>query len=387
MSDIQLGLCCINTVLRARKPTIYCSRTCRLDTYNKKGSGYAKELSVLNISDIPKLVDWNIQNNIFVLRLSSDMFPHSVNPRCDGYTLDYCNDQLAEIGQYCRDRNVRLTFHPGQFNVIGSPKDLVFQNTLLDLERHCDILDRMGCDQNSIMVIHGGGVYGDKEKTIKRWCDNFLRLPERVRNRLVLENCEKNFNIEDCLRVSKIVNIPIVFDTHHFDCYKLLHPEEKFKEARAYMLPVLTTWRRRNIKPKFHVSEQGSGRIGHHSDYIENIPDYLLEIPKKYHTKIDIMIEAKMKEQAILRLHEKYAKELQIPPYDTHNNINTTTEDDNADNDNSDSDNSNNDNNDNDNDEMFQSFSNMEINNDDHIDNEQEQSSPKELPDDDMDTD
>ncbi len=315
MSDIQLGLCCINTVLRARKPTIYCSRTCRLDTYNKKGSGYAKELSVLNISDIPKLVDWNIQNNIYVLRLSSDMFPHSVNPRCDGYTLDYCNDQLVEIGQYCRDRNVRITFHPGQFNVIGSPTDLVFQNTLIELERHCDILDRMDCDQNSVMVIHGGGVYGDKEKTINRWCENFMRLPERVRNRLVLENCEKNFNIKDCLRVSKIVNIPVVFDTHHFECYKLLHPEEVFKEPRMYMLPVLTTWRKRGIKPKFHVSEQGIGRVGKHSDYIETIPDYLLEIPKKYQTKIDIMIEAKMKEQAILRLHEKYAKELQIPSY------------------------------------------------------------------------
>jgi len=321
MSDIQLGLCCINTVLRARKPTIFCSRTCRLDTIKSKGIEFAKDLSVQNISDIPKLVDWNIQNNIYVLRLSSDMFPHSVNPRCDGYDLDYCVGQLKSIGDYCRERNVRLTFHPGQFNVIGTPNDLVFQNTLHDLERHCDILDLMGCDHNSVMVIHGGGVYGDKKKTIDRWCENFMILPERLRNRLVLENCEKNFNIYDCLEVSKRVNIPIVFDTHHFECYKLLHPEEVFKEPRMYMLPVLTTWRKRGIKPKFHVSEQGSGRVGHHSDFIETIPDYLLEIPKKYHTKIDIMIEAKKKEQAILRLHEKYAKELQIIPYNNEEEI------------------------------------------------------------------
>ena len=354
----------------------------------RKVLGYAKELSVLNISDIPKLVDWNIQNNIFVLRLSSDMFPHSVNPRCDGYTLDFCNDQLAEMVNIVATAMCVLLFTLVNSMLSVHLQILYFKIHYRLRERHCDILDRMGCDQNSIVVIHGGGVYGDKEKTIKRWCDNFMRLPERVRNRLVLENCEKNFNIEDCLRVSKIVNIPIVFDTHHFDCYKLLHPEEKFKEARAYMLPVLTTWRKRNIKPKFHVSEQGDGRMGKHSDYIENIPDYLLEIPKKYHTKIDIMIEAKMKEQAILRLHKKYAKELQIPPYDTYNNINTSKEDDNSDNDNNNNNDSDNaDNADNDNDEMFQSFSNMEINNDDNIDNEQEQSSPKELPDDDMDTD
>ena len=72
------------------------------------------------------------------------------------------------------------------------------------------------------------------------------------------------------------------------------------------MHAVLETWWRRNIKPKFHVSEQGSGRTGHHSDYIEVIPEYLLEIPEKYGIDIDIMIEAKMKEQAIFKLYTKY---------------------------------------------------------------------------------
>ena len=315
MSNIQLGLCCINTLLRSQKPTVFCSRTCRLNTILEKGIQHAKDLSIYNVSDITKLVDWNLENNIYVLRLSSDMFPHSANPRCDGYDLEYCDTELKHVGQYCRDRNVRITFHPGQFNVIATPNSIIFGNTLNELQHHADILDRMEMNQDSVMVIHGGGVYGDKPKTIARWCENFQKLPENVRRRLVLENCEKNFNIEDCLHVSKITGVPVVFDTHHFECYKLLHPEEVFKEAHQYMLAILTTWRKRGIKPKFHVSEQGSGRVGHHSDYIETIPQYLLDIPKKYHTKIDIMIEAKMKEQAILRLHKKYAVELQIPQH------------------------------------------------------------------------
>ena len=62
----------------------------------------------------------------------------------------------------------------------------------------------------------------------------------------------------------------------------------------------------KNIKPKFHISEQGSGRCGHHSDYIETIPNYLLEIPEKYNTEFDILVEAKMKEQAIFKLYRKY---------------------------------------------------------------------------------
>ena len=118
------------------------------------------------------------------------------------------------------------------------------------------------------MVVHGG-LYGNKEETIKRWCKQYKLLPENVKNRLVLENCEKCFSIEDCLRISKEVNIPVVFDTHHYQCYNLLHPENQMKPADEYISDILDTWKRRGIKPKFHVSEQGSGRTGHHSDLLK----------------------------------------------------------------------------------------------------------------------
>ena len=98
----------------------------------------------------------------------------------------------------------------------------------------------------------------------------------------------------------------MVFDTHHYECYNILHPEETSLPPEKYIKDILETWKKRNIKPKFHVSEQGSGRCGHHSDYIESLPKYLLEIPKKYNQYIDIMIEAKKKEQAIFKLYEKY---------------------------------------------------------------------------------
>ena len=163
---------------------------------------------------------------------------------------------------------------------MSSPNPNVFKNTFNDLKYHADLLDLVG-HKNSVMVVHGGGIYGNKKKSKEDWCINFNRLPENVKNKLVLENCEKNFNIEDCLEISKKINIPVVFDTHHFECYKLLHPKETFKKPECYMSLILETWNRRNIKPKFHVSEQGAGRCGHHSDFIEEIPQYLLDIPKK----------------------------------------------------------------------------------------------------------
>jgi UV DNA damage endonuclease len=121
-----------------------------------------------------------------------------------------------------------------------------------------------------------------------------------------LENCEKNFSIEDCIEISKRVGVPVVLDTHHYDCYCQLHPKETFQPPSEYIPDILASWSRRGIKPKFHVSEQGTGKCGHHSDFIEVIPDYLLEIPEKYGVEVDIMIEAKMKEQAIFKLYEKY---------------------------------------------------------------------------------
>ena len=169
-----------------------------------------------------------------------------------------------------------------------------------------EVLDLMELDANSVIVVHGGGIYGDKDKTINRWCQQFYQLPENVQRRLVIENCERCFSIEDCLQVSSKINIPVVFDTHHFECYQQIHPDQTFHPPDFYIPDILKTWSNRNIKPKFHISQQGEGKIGHHSDFISEIPDYLLNIPEKFNQNIDIMVEAKMKEQAIFKLYHRY---------------------------------------------------------------------------------
>ena len=309
MSDnkpIQLGLCCLNTVLRLKKPPVFASRSIILKTFEDKGFEHLREKIIQNLRDVLTIMDWNERHGIKVYRLSSEMFPHLSNPEAPNYTIDFAKDLLVEIGNRSRKYNQRLTFHPGQYNVIGTPNPDIFAKTSLDLGCHANILDEMGVGKDSVIVIHGGGVYGDKETTKDRWCEQFNYLPENVKRRLVLENCEKNFSVVDCLEVSDKINIPVVFDTHHFECYKLLHPGERFEDPDIYIHAVLETWWRREIKPKFHVSEQGKGRTGHHSDYIETIPNYLMEIPDKFGCNIDIMIEAKMKEQAIFTLYKKY---------------------------------------------------------------------------------
>ena len=303
---IQLGLCCLNIELREKKPTIFSSRRVTLKTLEEKGIDNLKNKIINNMNDVLKMIQWNEDNGIKVFRLSSEIFPHYSNKKAEDYTLDFAVNLLKEIGKRSKEFNQRLTFHPGPYNCLGSLHEDVIEQTIRDLKYHADLLDIMELDQNSVMVIHGGGVYKDKEKTIERWCNNYDKMPENIKRRLVLENCEKNFSIEDCLKVSEKVNVPIVFDTHHYDCYNKLHPTEKFENPEYYIPKILETWNRQDIKVKFHVSEQGSGKIGHHSDYVETLPKYLLEIPEKYGQSIDIMIEAKMKEKSIKKLYDKY---------------------------------------------------------------------------------
>ena len=304
--DIQLGLCCLNITLRESKPTIFSSRRVILKTLELKGIDNLKSKIIQNLEDVLKMMDWNEANGIKVFRLSSELFPHYTNSKAESYTLDFAKDLLKMIGDKSKLYNQRLTFHPGQYNCLASLNSDVIIQTVRDLKYHSDVFDMMGVGDDSVMVIHGGGIYKDKCATIERWCNNYLALPENIKKRLVLENCEKVFSIVDCLFISDKVNIPIVFDIHHFNCYKLLHSNEEFLDASDYIPKILETWSRRGIKPKFHISEQGAGRIGHHSDYISEIPEYLLEIPERYNVKIDIMIEAKKKEKAIMELYKKY---------------------------------------------------------------------------------
>mgnify|MGYP002009679067 CR=1 FL=1 len=302
---VQLGLCCMNTTLKKESPPVYCSRRIIVRIIDEKGIQELKKRILKNLTDLVTMLVWNEDNGIRVFRLSSELFQHKTNPKVPDYDYDFALPLLKLIGDFAKRYGHRLTFHPGQYNILGSPKQKVVDQTIKDLTYHAEVLDLMELGKDSVMVIHGGGLYGDKLGAKIRWADRYNELPENIQRRLVLENCERSYSIKDCLEISDHTGVPIVFDTHHHDCYLKLHPDEEFEPVENYIKRILDTWTN-GRRPKFHVSEQGTGKIGHHSDYIEIIPDYLLNIPEKYGIKIDIMIEAKMKELSIQKLYEKY---------------------------------------------------------------------------------
>ena len=301
---VQLGLCCINNALK--KDGIFCNRKPNRKTIQSKGIEYLYGECRKNLEDIIELIKWNSDHGFRVFRMCSGLLPHYTDPEIDfGSGMGIFQDLFLEIGKTARFYKQRLTFHPDQFNILSSPdeRDHIVIKTIRELDYQAEMLDRMEMDQDSVMVVHGGGIYNNKQEAISRWVKNYYRLTERTRRRLVLENDEKCYNIEDCLAISREVGIPVVFDAHHYNCYQILK-DPLSKSPRDYIPQILETWGR--IKPKFHVSESGGKKICSHSDYIENIPDYLLEIPSKYGIDIDIMVEAKAKNEAIDRLHSKY---------------------------------------------------------------------------------
>jgi len=300
---IGLGLCCINNLLRNQKLPIYCNRTCVRRTFTVEK---AKALALLNVKDIIPLIEWNEKNNIHHLRLSSDMFPHFTDAETEPYTMDFAKEELRKAGEVAALHNHRITMHPGQYNQVGAIRQNVFDHTVDDLSMHADILDHMNVNDNGILCVHGGGLYGlGKEAAVRRWTEQFDDLPRKVKNRLAIENCEKCYSVRDCLEIAQACKIPMIYDNHHYDCYSILHPEETQEPITEMLGEVVETWGSKT--PLMHLSSQAPGKkIGGHSDYVNAIPQHMLDVPDFYGCKLDIELEAKAKEDAILHLHKEY---------------------------------------------------------------------------------
>ncbi|KAK2464194.1 hypothetical protein APHAL10511_003651 [Amanita phalloides] len=297
----RLGYACLNTILRSKKPAsqaIFCSRTCRLNSIYKNGIDWMKDLGRKNVQDLISIIEWNEQNNIRFFRVSSQMFPFASH-HIHGYSLDYCAPLLAQAGELANRYGHRLTTHPGQFTQLGSPKPEVLNATVRELEYHCEMLDMMGIGPDGVMIVHGGGVYGNKDMTIERIKYTIREvLPKKVRDRLVLENDELCYNAEDLLSICEELDVPLVFDYHH----DTLNPSSIPPSVIIHRADAI--WKRRGIRPKQHLSEPRPGAITlmekrAHADRCEVLPP---DLP----SNVDLMIEAKDKEQAVLHLYRIY---------------------------------------------------------------------------------
>jgi UV DNA damage endonuclease len=285
----NLGYACINMTMGKKVTT---NRTMVKRTFNAKGLDYVSELALLNAKDIIKILEWNRLNGIKFFRLSSALIPWGDN--IDITQLkDYkeIKSELKKAGDFAKYWGIRITSHPGPFNVLVSPNESVVLKTIADLELHGKVFDMMGLSKTPYnkINIHCNGVYGDKIAAMDRFCKNFKRLSNSVRSRLTIENDDKAsmYSVCDLMYIHERIGIPIVFDYHHYKfCSGVLTEDEALEVAAS-------TWPR-GITPVVHYSESKEGsKPQAHSDYIK-------QLPNTYGINVDIMVEAKAKELAIL---------------------------------------------------------------------------------------
>ena len=295
---MNLGYACINMTLSEKKPKVTTNRSMIKRTFLEKGTDYAAELSLLNCRDLVEILRWNVENDIKFFRLSSNIFPWASEYQIEDLpTYQKIKTILSGCGHYARQNGVRLTSHPGPFNVLVSPNEKVIQNTLIDLTNHGKVFDLLGLDRTPYnkINIHCNGVYGDKQSAMDRFCKNFELLPESVQTRLTVENDDKAsmYSVKDLMYIYERIGIPIVFDYHHHKfCTGDLSEQEALELA-------MSTWPE-GITPVVHYSESKALHESNeklkpqaHSDYINNLPN-------TYGNKVDIMVESKAKELAIL---------------------------------------------------------------------------------------
>ena len=209
---IQLGYACINMTLG--KEGISTNRSMIKKTFMQKGIEYAGELALKNVLDLEEIIHWNIKNDIFLYRMSSDVFPwaseYSIESLPQYLDIKYV---LQMIGETATKHGVRIGCHPGPFNVLCSPNPQVVQNTFKDLETHAQIFDMMGLSQTPYnkINIHCNGTYGDKIASMQRFCDNFDKLSDSVKSRLTVENDDKAsmYTVKDLMYIHEKIGIPI----------------------------------------------------------------------------------------------------------------------------------------------------------------------------------
>ena len=298
----RMGYACINMQLSNQKPRVYTGRSMIKRTFKSKGINYASELGLQNCKDLLEIIKWNNENGFNFFRITSNLFPW-----CSEYDLkdmpDYeaiCN-VLSEAGSYATTNDIRITCHPGPFNVLTSPHEHVVENCIKDLTTHGEVFDLMNLSRTPYnkINIHIGGAYGDKVSSMERFCENFHRLPDSVKSRLTVENDDKAsmYSVVDLYEgVYCKIGIPIVFDYHHHRfCNGGLSEEDALEVA-------ISTWN--NIVPVVHYSESRNIEQEDNKIRPQAHSDYVYDYIDTYGNRVDIMVEAKAKELAVLKYKE-----------------------------------------------------------------------------------
>ena len=300
----NIGYCCIpmgcNEGLK-KKEHITVNRGMVRRTFDAKGLPYVSELIIENLKDTLKVLDYNLKNHIYIYRLSSDSFPWmSEYEFSDLPNFKLIQVLMAQIGDKIKSNNIRVSYHPGPFNVLASENPSVVEKTIKELNKHAELMDLMNLDKTTFypINIHINTTQPTRELAAERFCKEFENLSESCKKRLVVENDDgaNQYSVKMLYDwVYQVIGIPITFDQHHYN----YGPQDQSMEDALRLAH--STWKTRALT---HMSspktlEDTSGKQTAHADYI-------YEEIKTFGLDFDTEIEAKAKDLAVIRYRNQF---------------------------------------------------------------------------------
>ena len=291
---IRLGYACITETLTG----ITTSSSYTYTNYTKEQNKTKLDRIIKsNLTDLGKILDYNISNNIHFYRLSSKLIPLATKKEVVFNYLSKYDKYYEYLSKKIEDSRMRVDLHPDQFCVLNSINKDIVKNSIEILKYHYNILNKLKI-KNKVLVLHVGSNAFGKSNSLTRFINNYMILPKSIRDTIVVENDDKVFNIKDCLYLNEKLNVPIVLDYHHHFC------NNDGINLYDYIEDIFNTWK--NINPKVHFSSPKNltkKEIRSHNDYIDsNKFIEFVENIKHLDYDIDIMIEAKKKDEALFRL-------------------------------------------------------------------------------------
>ena len=286
---MRIGYPCINRTIDCTANSIF-----RLKSYSETR---LKQTVKKNIDCLIRILQFNLERRLFFFRISSDLVPFASHPINEFNWQRHFQEEFEEIGEFITKNRMRISMHPDQFTLINSIKEDIFERSKNELKYHAQILDLMRLETSAKIQIHVGGAYGDKEESMDRFVTRFGMLDESIIRRLVIENDDKLYDLNDCIKINAKIQIPILFDTFH---HKLnnsgnLTTEESLKLTTK-------TWheKRDGIPMVDYSSQEPNGSPRQHTETI-NIEDFDLFLKQTQQFDFDVMLEIKDKEKSAIK--------------------------------------------------------------------------------------
>lgn len=249
-----------------------------------------------NLDCLLRILKFNAAHNLLFFRITSDLVPFASHPIFRFDWQNHFKSKFEEIGKFIRSNNMRISMHPDQFTLINSVDKDIFNRSVKELAYHAQVLDLMKLDVSAKIQIHIGGIYGNKQKSMQRFVKRFFQLNEFIASRLVIENDDKLYCLQDCLRISDETNLPVLFDVFHHSLY---NSGESIAQAFESFVG---TWRvdRDGIPMVDYSSQRHDGSPRQHAESID-LDDFKLLLKETEPYDFDVMLEIKDKEKSALK--------------------------------------------------------------------------------------